>query len=102
MIEVYLRCNGGHYFRAETHCPLDGWTSDGVEVLLSALSHLSHTQQDPTIDLLRQHGVQQRVLDRTIIVEFGSEKAVFDAIEPAGYLLGDKWKPLSEAGPNFA
>jgi hypothetical protein len=98
MLVVYLRCNGGHYFGASPACPLDGWSMPGMPALLSALEGLQDAGLRPTIALLREHGVACAVLARTVVIEFGSEAAVFEAMEPAGYLLAGQWTPASEAG----
>jgi hypothetical protein len=48
-----------------------------------------------------ERGVSEEVLSRTIIIEFGSAEAVFEAMTAAGFLQVDKWVPLREAGDAF-
>jgi len=43
---------------------------------------------------LRLKGFDKEALDRVIVVEFGSDVAVFDGIIPAGYLIDGKFVPL--------
>jgi hypothetical protein len=102
MLVVYLRCNGGHYFSAAPACPIDGWSDAGVAAVLAALDELRRTGQRPTINLLHEYGAPRSILNRIIVIEFGSTASVFEAMEPAGYLLAGEWKTLSEAGPAFS
>ena len=97
MTRVYWRCNSGHYF-CSLRCPFDGWGSPELLELHDAAQRLG--SKGVSLAILRAEGVSERALRRAIIVEFGSEGAVFDAISP-DYYVGGKEVKLTKAGPDF-
>ncbi|SRR6266705_281319 len=94
---VYLRCNSGHYFRDAVYCPLDGWSKEGFQDAVLATGRLVEAGKRPTIDMLRLEGIPPAVLERTIIVEFGSAHVPFQALDPAGFLIEGTWTPARKA-----
>ena len=100
MIRAYWRCNGGHYF-CTLRCPFDGWTSPELLELHDAAQKLEAKHAVPSLAGLKAEGISDGALQRAIIVEFGSEKAVFDAISPDYYVVAGKSVKLSKAGRDF-
>jgi hypothetical protein len=100
MTRAYWRCNGGHYF-CTLRCPFDGWSSPELQELYDAVQKLDSKHVNPTLAGLQNEGVSAGALRRAIIVEFGSETAVFDAISPDHYVVSGKAVKLSKAGPDF-
>lgn len=97
---VFVRCNSGHYFHGSV-CPFDGWTMDGFEKVVIAELRLVDKGQRPSIAGLREEGIAEEVLDRTLIIEFGSEASIFEALDPAGFIFDGEWVPLRSAGPDL-
>jgi len=97
---AYSRCNGGHYFRGVC-CPLDGWSSAASEELDTACRRLAAAGRAVSLASLREAGVSQGSLRRIIVVEFGCEESVFDAVSPEGYVVNGSWQPLEELGDDF-
>lgn len=89
MIKAYCRCNSGHYFVGES-CPLDGWSSAASTELTNAVERIINSEQKISVAALREVGVSEATLKRTVVVEFGSDTAVFDAISPDGYFVNEK------------
>jgi hypothetical protein len=100
MKKVYWRCNGGHYF-STLHCPFDGWTSDELLQLNSATEQMNIKGASPSIAGLRSEGVSESALGRAIVVEFGSDRSVFDAISPDYYVIHNASVRLHQAGIDF-
>jgi hypothetical protein len=99
---AYMRCNGGDYFRGESiYCPLDGWSSDESRQLAEALEKISAENLEVTIASLTEAGLPWEVLQRTIVIEFGSAGSMFEAITPRGYVVDGKWKPIETLGLGF-
>lgn len=97
--QVFFRCNGGDYF-VGTRCPFDGWSSPEAEEVTAALKHLSPAES-PSIQRLKEAGVSETALERVIIVEFGDDRARFDAMAPRGYSIKGKWVELKDVGPEL-
>jgi hypothetical protein len=95
MKRAYSRCNSGHYFSGP-RCPLDGWSSDASRELAAACERLASGGRPVSMAALRQEGVSECSLQRIIVIEFGSESSVFDAISPEGYVLDGRWQPIEE------
>jgi len=69
--------------------------------LHDAAQKLESKHISPSLAGLQAEGISEGALRRTIIVEFGSEKAVFDAISPDRYIVAGKEVKLIKAGPDF-
>ena len=100
MTKIYWRCNGGHYF-SSPHCPFDGWSSDELLELSNATEKLTAKGTAPSIAALSSEGASESALRRAIVVEFGSDHSVFDAISPDYYVVQNKSVRLSQAGIDF-
>ena len=48
----------------------------------SAVKHLKSHREDVSIAALRNGGLSDETLSRVIVVEFGGEGSVFDAVDP--------------------
>jgi hypothetical protein len=92
---LYCRCTDGHYFVGPA-CPLDGWSSATVRQLNHVFNLLVDEGRELSIDALRQQGCGDEAIERAVVVEFGSTKAVYDAIEPAAFIIEGKRWSLSE------
>lgn len=69
--------------------------------LHGAAGRLESKNATPSLDGLRAEGVSEEAIRRAIIVEFGSEKAAFDAISPEYYVVAGKPFKLTKAGTDF-
>ena len=101
MKHAYCRCNGGDYFREGGACPIDGWSSPQSIELADAVERVRNAGRDLSIAELRRLGVSDATLARTVIIEFGSEDAVFEALTPEGYVVDGRWKLLRHLGERF-
>jgi hypothetical protein len=100
MKQAYCRCNGGHYFVGAT-CPLDGWWTPASQELADVVQRLLAEGKEPEIALLREHGLSGAALERTVVIDFGSDRCVFEAIAPEGYIIGGKWVLLKDLDAAF-
>jgi hypothetical protein len=100
MIRAYCRCNSGHYFVGE-YCPIDGWSSPVAEELVKATKRAIASGQAPSLHALRQTGLSEAAAQRTIVIEFGTDACVFDAIVPEGLVIHGTWKPLAVLDEHF-
>lgn len=100
MTKVYCRCNGGHYFRG-VYCPLDGWSSPESVELSKAVEDVVAAGRELSISTLREAGLGERALKRTIVIEFGASESIFNAISPAGYLVHGQWITAREFDERF-
>jgi hypothetical protein len=94
MIRAYCRCNSGHYFVGE-YCPIDGWSSSVAKELVQATQRVIASGQALSLHALRQAGLSEVATQRTIVIEFGTDACVFDAIVPEGLVIHGTWKPLA-------
>jgi hypothetical protein len=97
---VYLRCNSGHYY-SSVACPIDGWIFDGAAELLTAAMKLEKNNEPLSIEKLLDEGVPRKAIDRAIVVDFGSEAAMFEALVPESYIVKRGFIKLSELGSEF-
>lgn len=97
---VYVRCNSGHYFQGSA-CPFDGWSMEHLNDLTLALLRLEDSGERLTLSGLADHGAPAKVLARTIVIEFGSEEAAFEALDPSGFILNGEWTLLRAAPPSL-
>jgi hypothetical protein len=51
-----------------------------------------------SIQALADEGVPEKAIKRTIIIEFGSDEAIFDALLPEGYLIDGELKKVHQLG----
>jgi hypothetical protein len=85
MVKAYFRCNGGDYFEGGS-CPFDGWSAPEVREFLDALRTLTARNQPPSMEAFRTLGLGAATLKQIIVIEFGSEAAVFEALSKRLYL----------------
>ncbi|MFC7534590.1 hypothetical protein [Actinoplanes sp. GCM10030250] len=97
---AYLRCNSGHYFDGSV-CPFDGWTATGCAEFPLAVARLDQRGLAPSRALLAAEGLPDAVLSRILVMEFPDDCAVFEAMNPAGYIVGGRWTPLVNAPPGL-
>ena len=100
MRRLYCRCNSGHYFVGE-YCPIDGWSSPVSKELVQVIKRVTASGQEPSLRALREVGLSEATLQRTIVIEFGTDACVFDAIAPEGYVIRGVWKPLAALDEHF-
>ena len=100
MMRAYCRCNSGHYFVGE-YCPIDGWSSPVAKALVKATKRVTAAGQALSLHALRQAGLSAAAAQRTIVVEFGTDACVFDAIAPEGLVIHGTWKPLAVLDEHF-
>jgi hypothetical protein len=100
MRKAYWRCNSGHYYCVR-FCPFDGWSRPSLQKLLDTVTEMDSRGEEVSIAKLVEKGFDQSVLDRVIVIEFGGNKHVFDAISPEGYVIQSKYVPLASVGPEF-
>lgn len=86
MKRLYIRCNGGHYFLAGAGCPFDGWTIDGVARVAAHFTVLLQRGGDITLDAMKEALPSDELLKRMLIIEFGNDASVFEALAPERYL----------------
>jgi hypothetical protein len=89
---AYCRCNGGHYFIGE-YCPYDGWSSAASKELMEATEQLEKLGKETSIEELRSIGVSNETLWRTIVISFGTNASIFEALSPASYVVKGEAKP---------
>ena len=100
MIRAYCRCNSGHYFVGES-CPIDGWSSPIAKELVQAAKRVTAAGQALSVPALRQVGLSEAAAQRTVVIEFGTDACVFDAIVPEGLVIHGTWKPLVALDESF-
>lgn len=84
---AYYRCNGGDYFRGTDNCPVDGSHAPGALLLAAAEQRLIEGDRELSIELLRQIGLSDAVLARTIVIEFADDESMFEAMAPESYII---------------
>ena len=100
MIRAYCRCNSGHYF-VGAYCPIDGWSSPLAKELVQATKRVTASGQALSVHALCQAGLSEAAAQRTVVIEFGTEACVFDAIVPEGLVIHGTWKPLAALDESF-
>lgn len=91
MTIAYFRCVNGHYFSGAS-CQFDGWQSAASVELATAVSSIVAGGNKISIAKLREYGVSEDAIKRAVIFDFGAESSLFDAVEPAGYIVkGQKY-----------
>jgi hypothetical protein len=82
-------------------CPFDGWSSPASRELTEALRRWARSGRKISLEGLRRAGVSEATLARTIVIEFGSSAAAFEAISPEDYVVNGKTIPLRNLDENF-
>jgi hypothetical protein len=100
MRRAYCRCNSGHYFVGE-YCPIDGWSSLASKELVKVIKRVTASGREPSLRALREAGLSEAALQRIIVIEFGTDACVFDAIAPEGYVIRGVWQPLAALDEHF-
>jgi hypothetical protein len=98
MKKLYWRCNSGHYY-SSPRCPFDGWTFQSCTELAAAADRVIQKGKALSIHELTVEGVAESALERAIIIEFGSERAAFDAFSPEGFMIAGEYKSINQLGP---
>lgn len=101
MKKLYFRCNGGHYFTNSRGCPFDGWWLTGLDEVLSHFADLQRTGGELTIESIKSINPSEEVINRTLIIDFGSDDVIFDGLVPEIYFYGGKMLPLHECDLNL-
>jgi hypothetical protein len=68
---------------------------------MAAAARLDKEGKNLSIAELRMLGVRSSTLSRTIIVSFGSEASVFEALSPGTFVVMGETKPSLKLGPGF-
>src|SRR5262245_41844319 len=97
---AYSRCNSGHYFMGE-FCPFDGWSSPASKELTAALKRLARSGCNVSLEELREAGVSEATLARTIVIEFGSSASAFEAVSPEDYVVNGETLALKDLDESF-
>jgi hypothetical protein len=97
---VYYRCNSGHYF-ASPYCPLDGWHRAFTLRMFEVVNKIQKSGERVSIELLAHAGFEEEALKRVIIIDFGSEAAVFEALIPESYVINGSLIPLGKVGLEY-
>ena|SRR6266851_3945291 len=97
---VYCRCNSGHYFIGE-FCPFDGWSSPASRALANACERLEETHQEVSLEAFKKVGVGQDALQRTILITFGSDESVFEAVAAQVLVVDGQAKSPRRLSRNF-
>lgn len=100
MMRAHFRCNSGHYFSGG-YCQLEGWSSTASKQLAEVVERLAASRRDPSLAELRRAGLDSAALQRTIVVQFGAEGSIFEALAPEGYVIDGEWRPLDELDGQF-
>ena len=78
---IFFRCDHGHYFSGEA-CPWDGWSHPKLRSVLELLERFKSDRVVVTIQGLRDTGVEEAILKRILLVEFGDPERVFGGLNP--------------------
>ena len=68
---------------------------------MKVIKRVTASGQEPSLRALREAGLSKAALQRTIVIEFGTDACAFDAIAPEGYVICGVWKPLSALDEHF-
>jgi hypothetical protein len=72
-----------------------------VQRLFEIVQEMEKKGDTVSIEGLRQKGLDEETLKRVIVIEFGLDGAIFDAIIPEGYVIDGKFIPLVQLGPQY-
>jgi hypothetical protein len=90
MKRLYFRCNGGHYFQSSVGCPFDGWSMEDLSSLVQKFEEWNHQEVMVTMKMLKEYCTNSELVSRILLIEFGEEAAVFQALSPEYYFYQDK------------
>lgn len=86
---LYFRCNGGHYFTCFDHCPLDGWSAEGLDAAQGSFSDaISRGLVPRPKDIVSSATSELR--GRIIIAQFGDPRRAVQGILPMIYRQGGR------------
>jgi hypothetical protein len=68
---------------------------------MAAVENAQRKRKALSIRALADEGVPEEAIKRTIIIEFGSDEAIFDALLPEGYLIKGELKRLHQLGLGY-
>ncbi len=97
---AYSRCQSGHYFEGEV-CPFDGSSTGAAVELTRAVARLQQLGRELSLEELRRVGLSEGALARTILIVFGNDGSVFEAVSPKEYVVNGEIRPPLKLGPNF-
>jgi hypothetical protein len=101
MKRLFVRCNGGDYFRGPA-CPFDGWGGPEGVAALFAIEKTCHDEgRELTLDDLRACATEKGLLHRVLIIEHGDASAEFDALMPEYLIAGSEMLTLATCGLRF-
>ena len=82
-------------------CPYDGWSSPASRELSEAVVRLAKRGKELSIEELRNLGVSNETLWRTIIISFGVGASIFEALSPDTYVVNGEAKSPRKLGAGF-
>jgi hypothetical protein len=65
---------------------------------MAAVENAERKNQALSIRALADEGAPGNAIKRTIIIEFGSDEAIFDTLLPEGYLIHGEIKKVHQLG----
>jgi hypothetical protein len=98
MKRLFIRCNGGHYFLPGTGCPFDGWTIEGVASAAAHFHVLMQRGGDISLEAMKEALPSDELMKRMLIIDFGDEDAIFEALAPERYLYRGRELLAHEVG----
>ncbi len=101
MKRLFIRCNGGHYFLAGAGCPFDGWTMEGVATVAAHFSVLLQRGGEISLESMKEALPSEELLKRMLIIDFGDDSAIFEALAPETYLYRGKILRADEVDLNL-
>ncbi len=97
---AYCRCNSGHYFMGEC-CPFDGWSSPASRELANAVKQLEREGQPVSLENLQKLGLRSATMERTAVIQFGSDTSAFEAVAPHLCVVDDQALPITKLPRSF-
>jgi hypothetical protein len=65
------------------------------------VERLAGAGQAVSLVALRQAGISQETLERTIVIEFGAVASAFEALDPHAYVVNGEAKRVIQLGRSF-
>ncbi|WP_394846166.1 hypothetical protein LZC95_01725 [Pendulispora brunnea] len=96
MKRLFFRCDGGHYFQGAC-CPFDGWSMAGVAKAAEYFDTLGQSGEPQELEAMKALRLSDDLIQRMLIIEFGDENAIFEALAPERCLYQGKELLWSEA-----
>jgi len=88
---LFCVCSSGHIY-ASRRCPYDGSESEFSDLIEKSVEELRRQGIQISQTTLLDAGVPPEALAWTIVLEFGSDEVIFDALAPASVSIGGKLK----------